>query len=150
MIELENKIITQLLSAIYRDKTDSSVVRVNTDSVIKILSNFGYNLPTKIFEAKLEEMLNKKLVGANISVGTNFAISRLMLDLANKMNVSMEDITRYLTANPQEQDAKETQEKIKQWRKQYYGSMDKQAKQKLIDSLGDKLRPEVLDQIRGA
>jgi hypothetical protein len=150
MINLENKIITQLLSALYRDKTDSSVIRVSTDSVLRIMSNFGYNLPTRQFQAKLEEMLNKKLQGAKIDAGTNFAIAQLILDLANKMNVTTEQITKYIMDNEPNQDPKEIQEVINKWRKNYYGSMDPKAKQKLIENLSDKLRPEVIDQIRRA
>jgi chorismate mutase len=95
-------------------------------------------------------MLNKKLQGAKIDAGTNFAIAQLILDLANKMNVTTEQITKYIMDNEPNQDPKEIQEVINKWRKNYYGSMDPKAKQKLIENLSDKLRPEVIDQIRRA
>lgn len=150
MIPQRNKLVTQLLSTVYKDKKDPSIMRVNVDNAFHVLTSFGYNLPSKIFESKLEEVLNKKLVGANITTGLTYAISELIITLAEKMHVSDEQISKYLSENTKVEDVKKIQEDIKNWRKQYYGSMDKNDKQALIDALADKLRPDVLDEIRRA
>lgn len=149
MISLNNRIITQLLSTIYVDKQDKSVVKVNIDNAVNILSNFGYNLPSNLFERKLEEMLNAKLAGkAKVSDGLKYAIAEMILVLSEKMHVDESEIVKYLSTHNTEQDAKEIQEKIHNWRKEYYGSMDKSEKAALLEALHDKLRPDVLDQIK--
>jgi hypothetical protein len=150
MIGVQERIINQLMSTIYRDKTNSTVVRVNIDNAVVVLSNFGYNLPSNIFEKKLEEALNKKLIGAKITQGLNYAIAQFIIDIANKMHVKDEDILSYIQNHNTEEDVKDLQNRILNWRKEYYGSMDKKEKQALIDALHDKLRPDVLDQIRRA
>lgn len=150
MIPEKNKLVTQLLSTIYKDKKDPSIIRVNIHNAAHILTNFKYNLPSKVFEAKLEELLNKKLVGANITNGLNYAIADLIISLADKMHVSDEQIAKYLSEHNSEEDVKKIHDDIKKWRKQYYGSMDKADKQALIDALSDKIRPDVLDEIRRA
>lgn len=138
------------MSTIYKDKKDPTVIRVNVDNAVVVLSNFGYNLPSNVFEKKLEEALNKKLVGAKVSPGLTFAIAQLIIDLADKMHVKEEDILSYIQNRNSEEDVKEIQNKILNWRKEYYGSMNKSDKQALIDALHDKLRPDVLEQIRRA
>jgi len=150
MINLEERIVTQLLSTIYKDKKDPTVLRVNVDKVVSVLDSFGYNLPSNVFEKKLEEMLNAKLVGAKMSPGLTFSIAQMIVDIANKMHIKDEDIAAFLAKQNQEQDPREIQEKIIKWRKEYYGSLDKGEKQALIQSLENKLRPEVIDQIRRA
>ena len=149
MIDIKNRIINQLLSTIYVDKTNPSVIRVAIDNAINILSNFGYNLPSAPYEAKLEEMLNRKLTGnAKVSAGLKYAIAEMVISLADKMHVEEAQIIKYITEHNTEEDAVKLQEKIKNWRKEYYGSMDKAEKQALLDNLGDRLRPDVLNEIR--
>ena len=150
MINLEQRIVTQLLSTIHKDKKNPSVIRVNIDNAVSILSSFGYNLPSNVFEKKLEELLNSKLVGAKITPGLTFSIAQLIIDIANKMHIKDEDLAAFLAKQNQEQDPKEIQEQIIKWRKEYYGSLDKGDKQALIQNLENKLRPEVIDQIRRA
>jgi N-acetyl-anhydromuramyl-L-alanine amidase AmpD len=150
MINLQERIITQLMSTIYKDKQNHTVLRVNVDNAVTILSNFGYNLPSNVFEKKLEDALNKKLVGAKMNPGLHFAVAQLIVDLANKMHVKEEDIANYLSSKASEEDVKDLQNQIINWRKEYYGSMDKSEKQALIDTLHNKLRPDVLEQIRRA
>jgi len=151
MIGLKDRIVTQLMSTIYRDKKNATVIRVNVDNAVNVLSNFGYNLPSNVFEKKLEEALNKKLVGASINPGLNFAICQLIIDLADKMHVSEDQIIKHIASSTStEEDVKELQNRIINWRKEYYGSMDKNEKQALVDSLQDKLRPDVIEQIKRA
>jgi hypothetical protein len=151
MINDTNRIVTQLLSTIHIDKKDPSVMRVDIDNAVNILSNFGYNLPSQLYEANLEKVLNKKLTGhAKVSPGLKYGIADMIVALANKMHVDEAQITKYLSEHNTEEDAKELATKIKNWRKEYYGSMDKAEKQALIDNLGEKLRADVLDEIRRA
>lgn len=150
MIPERNKLVTQLLSTVYKDKTNATILRVNIDNAVHILTSFGFNLPSKKFESKLEEVLNKKLVGANITAGINYAIVELIITLAEKMHISEAQIVKYLSEHTSEEDVKKIQQDIKEWRKQYYGSMDKAEKQALLDALSDKIRPDVLDEIRRA
>lgn len=151
MIDIKNKVVTQLLSTIYIDKKDASVMRVNLDNAVNILSNFGYNLPSNLFESKLEEVLNRKLSGhAKVSPGLKYAIADMIIALADKMHVDEAQIVKYISEHNTEEDVKELHSKVKNWRKEYYGSMDKAEKQALIDNLQNKLRPDVLDEIKRA
>lgn len=111
---------------------------------------FGYNIPTFKFEKKLEELLNAKLKGATINPGLSSIVVNLMIDLAEKMHISEEAIASYITEHNTEQDVKELQSKIVNWRKEYYGSMDKSDKQALLNAIEGKLRPDVIEQIRKA
>lgn len=149
MIDIKNRIVTQLLSTIHIDKKDVSVMRVNLDNAVNILSNFGYNLPSKLYEAKLEEILNKKLSGnAKVSPGLKYAIAEMIVALADKMHVDEAQIVKYITEHNTDEDVKAIQDKIKNWRKEYYGSMDNGEKQALLEALHDKLRPDVLEEIK--
>jgi len=135
MISSENRIVTQLLSTIYKDKNNPTILRVNVNNAVNILSNFGYNLPAAIFEKKLEELLNNKLVGAKITPAINYAMAQLILNLAEKVHIKEEDIINYLQTHNT---------------KEYYGSLSKDQRQELINNLQDKLRPDVLEQIKKA
>ena len=150
MISQENKIVTQLLATVYRDKQDGTVIRINLDNAVNILTGHGYNLPRQVFEAKLEQLVSKKMVGAKIDQSTNFAVVQLMLKLADTLHIDERDIMKYVTEHNSEEDVKEIQDKIKAWRKEYYGSMQKSEKDALLNALHDKLRPDVLDQINRA
>lgn len=151
MIDIKNRIVTQLLSTIHIDKKDPSVMRVDINNAVNILSNHGYNLPSNLYEDKLEEILNRKLTGhAKVSDGLKYGIADMIVALADKMHVDEAQIVKYITDHNTEEDVKELQDKIKNWRKEYYGSMDKTEKQALIDTLSEKLRPDVLDEIRRA
>lgn len=150
MISNRNRLINQLLKSVYKDKKDPTLIRVDIDNTIKILSMFGYNIPTFKFEKKLEELLNAKLKGATINPGLSSIVVNLMIDLAEKMHISEEAIASYITEHNTEQDVKELQSKIVNWRKEYYGSMDKSDKQALLNAIEGKLRPDVIEQIRKA
>tara|TARA_R110002074_G_scaffold402324_1_gene607012 strand:+ start:47760 stop:48215 length:456 start_codon:yes stop_codon:yes gene_type:complete len=151
MIDIKNRIVTQLLATIHIDKKDPSVMRVDMNNAVNILSNHGYNLPSKIYETKLEEVLNKKLTGhAKVSAGLKYSIAEMIVVLAEKMHVDEAQIVKYITEHNTEEDAAELATKIKDWRAEYYGSMDKAEKQALVDTLSEKLRPDVLEQIRRA
>jgi len=150
MIDIKNRIVTQLLSIIHMDKKDPTAVRIDIASVVRILNTFGYNLP-QLYEKKLEEILNTKMAGkAPISPGLKYNISELIIEVADRMHVDEAQITKYISEHETEEDVRDLQKKIKEWRKKYYGSMDKSDKQALIDSLHDKLRPDVLDEINRA
>jgi len=126
-------------------------MRVDINNAVNILSNFGYNLPSNVYDVKLEEILNKKLTGhAKVSEGLKYAIAEMIVTLADKMHVDEAQIVKYITEHSTDEDAKQLQEKIHNWRKEHYGSMDKSEKQALIDALQDKLRPDVLDEIKRA
>ena len=132
------------------DKKDPTAVRIDIASVVRILNTFGYNLP-QLYEKKLEEILNTKMAGkAPISPGLKYNISELIIEVADRMHVDEAQITKYISEHETEEDVRDLQKKIKEWRKKYYGSMDKSDKQALIDSLHDKLRPDVLDEINRA
>jgi hypothetical protein len=136
MISNREKLVNQLLSTVYVDKTDPTVIKVDIHNTFHILTSFGITVPGKAFEAKLEELLNKKLVGANITSAVNYAVVELIINLAERMRVSDE--------------VKKLQKAIKDWRKEYYGSLPKEEKQAIIESMGNMLRPDVLDQIKKA
>ncbi|MEK9983587.1 MAG: hypothetical protein VW879_02495, partial [Opitutae bacterium] len=59
-------------------------------------------------------------------------------------------IIKYIQENDDDEDIAAMQTQINEWRKKYYGNMDKSEKQALIDVLHNRLRPEVLDQIRNS
>jgi len=150
MISSKNRLVNQLLRYIYRDKKDVTMLRVDIDNVTRILEVHGYNIPRNKFEVNVEKLLNTKLVGAKINPGTSAIIADLIIDLADKMHISDEALANYFITHNTEQDAVETQNKIKEWRKEYYGSMDKTKKQALLESLEGKINNNVLDQIRRA
>ena len=150
MISKKNKLTNELLRSVYKDKKDPTLIRVDIDNTIKILSIFNYNIPNIKFEKKLEELLNAKLKGAPATAGINYAIVNLIIDLAEKMHISEKEIAEYITNHNTEQDVKELQSKIVNWRKEYYGSMDKSDKQALLTAIEGKLRPDVIEQIRKA
>lgn len=150
MITLKERIINRLISTIYADKKDPTVIRVDIDNAVNILSNFGYLLPSGVFETKLEHLLNSKLTGANVTPGLKYAMADLIVTLADKMHIEEDKIVKYIMEHNTEEDVKELQSKIKNWRKEYYGSLSKSEKQALLDALQDKLRPDVLDDIRRA
>lgn len=149
MINSKDRIVTQLLSSIYVDKKDPSVIRVDIDNAASFLSKNGYNLPKNKYEQKLEELLNKKLTGkAKVSPGLKYAIAEMIVGLADKMHIDEQEIAKYLAEHNSEEDVKEIQNKITNWRKEYYGSMDRSEKDALLEALHDKLRPDVLNQIK--
>ncbi len=150
MISSKNRLVNQLLRYIYRDKKDVTMLRVDIDNVTRVLEVHGYNIPRNKFEVNVEKLLNTKLVGAKITPGTSAIIADLIIDLADRMHISDEALANYFITHNTEQDAVETQNKIKEWRKEYYGSMDKAKKQALLESLEGKIDNYVLDQIRRA
>jgi len=150
MITNENKLVTRLLSTVYRDKTDNTVIRINLDNVVSILTSFGFNLPKQVFETKLEQLVSKKMVGVKLDASTNYAIVQLIIKLANAVHIDERDIINYLATNNTEEEVKDIQNSIKKWRKEYYGSMEKSEKEALLNALHDRLRPEVIDQIKRA
>ncbi len=150
MISNENKLVTKLLATVYRDKSDATVIRINLDNAVTILTSHGFNLPKQAFEAKLEELVSKKMVGAKLDSSTNYSIVQLIIKLANALHIDERDIIKYINNNTSDEDVKDIQESIKKWRKEYYGNMQVSEKEALINALHDKLRPEVLDQIKRA
>ncbi|MCB1711906.1 MAG: hypothetical protein KDH96_05345 [Candidatus Riesia sp.] len=150
MITTKTKLTNQLLSKIHFDKNDPTVIRVDIHNIAFILSSFNYNLPSRIFENKLEQLLNKKLTGARVTEGLKHIIADMIVSLANKLHVSDDEIQNYIMNHQKPEDAAEIQNKIKEWRKTYYGSMDKAEKEALLEALHGKLRPDVLDQIKRA
>lgn len=151
MISTKDRLINQLLGTIYKDKNDASIIRINMDNAAAILSNHGFNLPAQVFEQKLQALLDKKLPGvAKVTKATFYGIALLIHELAVKMHIEEREIIKYMAEHNTEQDVKELQSKIESWRKEYYGSMSGDQKQALLNALSDKLRPDVLDQIRKA
>lgn len=150
MISSKNRLTNELLRSIYKDKKNPSVLRVNIDNVIKTLSMYNYNIPTIKFEEKLEALLNSKLVGIKITPGTPYVMAELIIGLAEKMHIAEDVIARYLTEHNSEEDVKALQEKIKDWRKKYYGSMDKAQKEALLNDIQGKMNENVINQIRKA
>jgi len=149
MIDQKTNLVNKILSTITVDKKDPSVIRLDINNAANILTSFGYNLPSQPFEKNLETALNKILVGkATISPSVKYAAAEIIISVADKMHIPEDKIIKYLQEHDAEEDIEAMQRQIEQWRKEYYGAMDKSEKQALIDVLHDRLRPEVLDQIR--
>lgn len=148
MISDKERLTTQLLSCVYKDPKDSSVLRINFDNLLHTLAAFNYNLPNSKFEKALEELLNKKMYGARITPGLRYALVQLTIELADMMHVTDEQIINYYSNQvPMPEIDPNT---VKNWRKEYYGSMDKHEKQALIESMQGKLRPDVIEEIKKA
>lgn len=149
MIDQKTNLVNKILSTISVDKKDPSVIRLDINNAANILTGFGYNLPSQPFEKNLEAALNKILVGkAKISPSIRYAAAEIIVSVADRMHIDEDRILKYIQENDSEEDIAAIQQQIEEWRKEYYGGMDKSEKQALIDVLHDKLRPEVLDQIR--
>lgn len=137
------------MGCVSKDKNSESTIRLNYTGMFKILSDFNFNLPHEKFEKVLQDVLNAKIVGQPITPGLKYVIATTVAELAEKIHVKTEDIIAYLAAQPEES-LEEFNKRLKNWRKEYYGSMDKSSKQELLSSLDGKLRDDVLDQIRKA
>jgi hypothetical protein len=149
MIDQKTRIVNQLLSTIHVDKKDPSVIRLDMNNAASILSKAGYNLPAQQFESNLDELLSKRLIGkAKVTGGIKYSVAEMILALAIKMHIDEATIIKYITENQSEEDVMEMHNKVAEWRKDYYGNMEKTEKEALLESLHDKLRPDVLDQIR--
>lgn len=148
MISDKDRLITQLLSCVYSDSKDPSVLRINFDNLLHTLSMFGYNLPNTKFGKALEELLNKKMYGAKISQGLKYALVKVTIDLADMMHVTDEQIINYYENQAPMAEIDPTT--VKNWRKEYYGNMDKNEKNALVESMQGKLRPDVIEEIKKA
>jgi hypothetical protein len=149
MIDKEDRMINQLLGCVYKDKRDQTIIRINMDKVASILTDNGYNLPAKQFEDKVQEVLDVKLVGKqNVSKSTPYTIALVIKQIADKYHIDERLIIKYITEHNTEQDVKEIQQKIDNWRKQYYGSLPKNEKAALLETLHERMRPDVLDKIK--
>jgi len=151
MISREERIINLLLGCIYKDAKDKSVIRVHLENVVNVLSNNGYLLPKKEFEAGLEEIFNKYIVGKmTVNPGTQYTIAKAIVELANIVHIDEQKMMRHILENNTPEDALAMQKRIDEWRKQYYGSMPKNQRETLATSLEGRLRPDVLEKIRKA
>lgn len=150
MISNYDRVITQLLPAIYTNKSEPTVMRFNIDKILHVLGTEKYNLSNRYFEDKLVEMATIRFQGKSFTHGLRYAAAVAILNLADKMHVSDQAIVKYLSEHQSEQDAKEIQEKIEVWRKNFYGSLPRDQKQAILEQMSEKLRPEVLEQIRRA
>ncbi len=149
MISKKQRLITELLGTIYKEADNSTAFRMNIFNAVDILTRYGYNLPSKSFEAKLEELLNKRLVGTVVNSGTKNSIALITIELADKFHISEDRIIKFI-ASIKEQDPKEIQQEINKWRKNYYGSLDKGKREALLETLSKTMRPDIVDQIRNA
>lgn len=150
MIDKRQRLITELLGTIYKESNNNTAFRMNITNAVEILTRYGYNIPSRSFENNLETILNKMLVGSLVTPGTKNSIAEITVELANKYHVPENKIIEYIAKNMKEQDPTEIQQKIKQWRKAYYGSLDQRQKEALLETLSKTMRPDVLDQIRRA
>lgn len=149
MIDQKTRIVNQLLSTIHVDRKDPSVIRIDMNNTASILSKAGYTLPAQQFESNLEELLSKRLIGkVKVAGGLKYSVAEMILALANKMHIDDATILKYIAENKSEEDIMEMHNKVAEWRKDYYGNMEKTEKDALLENLHDRLRPDVLDQIR--
>lgn len=151
MIGKEDRMINQLLGCVYKDKRDQTIVRINMDKVASILADNGYNLPAMQFEKKVQEVLDAKVVGKQpVSKSTPYTVALVIKQIADQYHIDERLIVKYITEHNTEQDVKEIQQKIDDWRKRYYGSLPKHEKEALLETLHEKMRPDVLDKIMRA
>ncbi len=149
MIPLEEKIINKLLVYIYKDKKDTSIIRIDIDNVVKVLSDSGYILLRSDFEKNLDIVLNKHIVGKlAVGPGTAYTICKAIIELANKLHIDQRKLLDMVLNNNTEEDAVALQKRIDEWRKEYYGSLPRDHKEQLLKSLEGRLRPDVLEKIR--
>jgi N-acetyl-anhydromuramyl-L-alanine amidase AmpD len=147
MITNKDRLITTILGTIYPDKSDKSILRINIDNLLMLLASYGYNLPNTKFSKAVEDLLNAKLYGARITPGLKYTIATLIIELADKVHVTDEQLIKYYESyNIKEVD----EQSVKNWRKEYYGSMDKHEKQSLVEAMQGKLRPDVIEEIKKA
>lgn len=96
MIPKKERIINQLLGCIYIDRNDNTVYKLNFDNVLKTLISNDYILHKSEFETRVEDVLNASLAGkAKVGHPTAYAIAEIIFLLAEVMNVSKDDITRF-------------------------------------------------------
>lgn len=150
MISQRDRLLTQLLGTITREADNKTAFRINISNAVNILSTHGYNLASKSFESLLEEVLNRRLVGSALEANTPYKIAVILLDIAGKCHIPDETIVEYVLKHKDPEEAVKLHEKVKSWRKEYYGSMDESKRRALLEALSDRMRPDVLDQIRNA
>lgn len=92
MIPQNERLINQMLTAIYIDKNNPTEYRISFDNVLKILISNNYILPNRQYETVVEDILNKKLVGMPVHHATKFAIAKILIDVADQMSVTKEDL----------------------------------------------------------
>jgi len=147
MITDKERLTTLLLACVYQDHKDKTVIKINIDTVLQLFATYSYNLPNQKFANAVESLLNAKFYNVRISSGIKYAIVDAMMSLAAKMHVPTEKLIEYY----QNHEIKEVDPTtVKNWRKEYYGSMDKHEKQALIEAMQGKLRPEVIEEIKKA
>ena len=95
MINVLDRVANQLLAAIYIDKNDASVIRINFDMVLKIFERFDIIVPPKALENTLTKVLEERLVGKLTANNTaKWVISQAILNTALSIAISKEELIK--------------------------------------------------------
>lgn len=148
MISKRARIHNQLLAAVHVDPKDNTAFRIELPKALNVLTNFDYLLPDKAYANKLEELLNKRVVGkAIIDSATKHAIVAAMIDLADEMTIDEARLNKFIESKIKEEEEADFSERINDWRKQFYGNMSKEERSALISKLEGKVSDELLNKI---
>lgn len=95
MINKQDKIINQLLTTIYIDKKDPSVLRINFDNALAIFQKYEIWIPTKAYEETLNHVITERLVGKiQANDVAKWAIAQAMLNTALLLSMSKEELLK--------------------------------------------------------
>jgi hypothetical protein len=91
----QEALITKIMGVVYNDKTDPSVVRINTDGLIIVLEQAGYIFPRASLETLLEKELNAQLPkNLPADAAGKYLIANAIVALVDIINISAEDLLK--------------------------------------------------------
>lgn len=94
------KIITQLLGAIYIDSQDPSVMRINFAMVLSVFDRHDIIVPPKILQELLTKVMEERLVGKIQSNETaKWIIAQAIFNVGLQVSVSKEDLLKIRLAD---------------------------------------------------
>lgn len=95
MITKLDRLLNQLISTVYIDKNDPSIIRIQFDRALQIFYNADIIVPPKAFENTFKKVVEERLV-AKIRANdvAKFAIAQAMMNTAFSLMLSKEELIK--------------------------------------------------------
>jgi len=97
MIQKRRQLLNRLEGAVYLDKKDPTIVRIDFESVLMHLYEFGLAVPPKQYEAAVVKFLDAELVNkAPAEVGPmRILVGKLLYDISAQLAVTEEEMLKH-------------------------------------------------------
>lgn len=141
------------MGAVYKDKEDQSLIRIDITKAIDILEKYDILVPVHIYEQTLSHLLSQHIVGkVPADKATSYAIAGIMFDVSTKVKVDRQKLEEAAISSSINKfdslDIAELQKTIDGWRKEFYGSLPEDKRNALVNSLEGNMNPEKLNKIK--